>query len=135
MVPAGQAGTLPLTGTAPPGLSVADVAPVVLQSSVEQAPAATLAGVAVKLLITGLAAGGGAGGGGAGSGMGIGIGTGIGPGAGKGAGVGTGPGMGIYEGAGADAAGFTGADGATGVETYTVTVRRTLPDELEAVNI
>ena len=132
MVTAGQAGMLPLTGTAPPGLRAADVAPVVLQPSVEQAPAATLAGVAVKLLITGLAAGGGAGGGGAGAGMGIG--TGIGPGAGKGVGAGTGPGMGVYDGAGADAAGFTGTGGAV-VETYTVTVRRTLPDELEAVNI
>ena len=115
MVAAGQAGMLPLTGTAPPGLRAADVAPVVLQSSVEQAPAATLAGVAVKLLITGLAAGGGAGGGGAGSGMGMGmgIGTGIGPGVGKGAGIGTG--MGVYEGESAE--GFTGAGGGAGVET------------------
>jgi hypothetical protein len=43
--------------------------------------------------------------------------------------------MGVYEGAGADAAGFTGTGGAAVVETYTVTVRRTLLDELEAVNI
>jgi hypothetical protein len=43
--------------------------------------------------------------------------------------------MGVYDGAGADAAGFTGTGGAARVETYTVTVRRTLPDELEAFNI
>ena len=107
MVTAGQAGTLPLTGTAPPGLRVTDVAPVVLQPSAEQEPAATLAGSAVKLLITGLAAGGGSGGGSAGAG--------IGPGTGKGVGIGIGADEGA--GTGAGAAGFTGVGGGAGVET------------------
>ena len=56
-----------MTGWAPPGVTVADVAPVVFQLRVEQAPAATLAGLAVKLLITGAVAGGGGVGGGAGA--------------------------------------------------------------------
>jgi hypothetical protein len=65
-------------------LSLADVAPVVLQLRFEQEPVATLAGSAVKLLITGFKAGGGAGGGGEGVGTGVGIGVGVGIGTARG---------------------------------------------------
>ena len=47
-----------MADTAPPGLTVTDVALVVLQLIVEQEPAAMLAGLAVKLLMTGGTAGG-----------------------------------------------------------------------------
>ena len=64
---AGQALALPLTGwDPPPGVMVTEVAPVVLQFRVEHEPEATVAGLAVKLFITGgVAGGGGVGGGGA----------------------------------------------------------------------
>lgn len=74
VVPAGQAWALPLADTAPPGLTVADVAPLVLQLRVEQEPAATPAGLAVKLLMTGFDAGGVV----AGTGVGVGVGVGVG---------------------------------------------------------
>lgn len=86
VVPAGQAWALPLTDTAPPGLTVADVAPLVLQLSVEQEPAATLVGLAVKLFMTGFDAGGVVVGTGVGVAVGVGIGVGV-TGTGVGAGV------------------------------------------------
>jgi hypothetical protein len=51
-------------------VTATDVAPVVLQLSVEVEPAATLAGLAVKLLITGFVAGG--------AGVGVGVTAGVG---------------------------------------------------------
>jgi len=70
VVLAGLACALPEADTAPPGVTATAVAPVVLQLSVVYEPAATLDGLAVKLLITGST--------GAGVGVVVGVGAGVG---------------------------------------------------------
>ena len=77
MVLAGPTWALPDADTAPPGVTATDVAPVVLQPSVEEEPAVTLAGLAVKLLMTGFDAGGVGVGAGVGAGVGVGVGVGV----------------------------------------------------------